>query len=237
MAGIPGSYKTPTSNLRPLTSKTGGVGVNGLERDLEKKLGPENMGRIREIKVGLAGAGGIGSNCAQFLVRSGFKKLKIVDFDVVDHGNLNRQFYFASQVGRRKVEALRENLLLINPDLEIEALPVRIESENVEELFRDCRAVVEALDDAAYKRMVVEALMDSGKLLVAASGLAGFGRSDGIKVRRVRDNLYLVGDMASEAGPGLPALAPGVNVAAAKQADVVLNYFLLNPDGGIGNGG
>lgn len=211
--------------------------MNGLEKALEKMLGPEKMGRIREVRVGLAGAGGLGSNCAQFLVRSGFRKFKIVDFDVVDQSNLNRQFYFASQVGRRKVEALRENLLLINPDLEVEALPVRIEKENAEELFRDCRAVVEALDDAACKRMVVEALMHSEKLLVAASGLAGCGRSDGIKIRRVRENFYLVGDLVSEAGPQLPALAPGVNVAAAKQADVVLSYFLENPDGGIGNGG
>lgn len=200
--------------------------MNLFEKALEKVLGRENLARIQKVKVGLAGAGGLGSNCAQFLVRSGFKKFKIVDFDVVEESNLNRQFYFTSQVGRRKVEALRENLLLINPDLEIEALPVRIEKENAEELFRDCLVVVEALDDAGYKKIIAEVFINTGKLLVAASGLAGCGRSDGIKVRRVRDNFYLVGDLVSEMGPGLPALAPGVNVAAAKQADVVLSCFL-----------
>ncbi len=210
--------------------------MNGFEKAMEKMLGGENLARIQKVKVGLAGAGGLGSNCAQFLVRSGFKRLKIVDFDLVEESNLNRQFYFASQVGRRKVEALKENLLAINPDLDIDALPVKIERENLKDLFGDCQAVVEALDGAGCKKMIVEALIDSGRLLVAASGLAGCGRSDGIRVRRVRDDFYLVGDLVSEVGPGLPALAPGVNVAAAKQADVVLSYFLGKPYGGMGNG-
>lgn len=200
--------------------------MNGFESALERVLGRENLAGIQKVKVGLAGAGGLGSNCAQFLVRSGFKRLKIVDFDVVEESNLNRQFYFAGQVGRIKVEALRENLVSINPDLELEILPVRIEKENAEDLFRDCDAVVEALDAPEAKRTLVESMAGTGKLVVAASGLAGWGRSDEIRVRRVGENLYLVGDLVSEAGPGLPAMAPGVNVAAAKQADVVLNYFL-----------
>ncbi len=202
------------------------AGMNGFEQAMTQTLGKDSFERIRKVKVGIAGAGGLGSNCALFLVRSGFKIFKIVDFDVVEFSNLNRQFYFASQVGRKKVEALRENLLLINPALAIEVLPEKIEQHNVAKLFADCHVVVEALDRAEYKKLVVEAYMGTGKLLVAASGLAGWGRSDGIKIHKVKDNFYLVGDLVSEAGPGCPALAPGVNVAAAKQADVVLSYFL-----------
>lgn len=200
--------------------------MNDFEKALEEILGEENLARIQKVKVGIAGAGGLGSNCAQYLVRCGFKKFRIVDFDVVENSNLNRQFFFAAQVGRRKVDALKENLLLINPELEIEVLPERIEQGYVKNLFTDCDAVVEALDRAEYKRMVVEAYMNSGKLLVAASGLAGWGRSDGVKIHRVKENFYLVGDLVSGVKPGCPALAPGVNVAAAKQADVVLSYFL-----------
>jgi len=202
--------------------------MNDFEKALEEILGEENLAGIQKVRVGIAGAGGLGSNCALFLVRCGFKKFRIVDFDVVENSNLNRQFFFAAQVGRRKVDALKENLLLINPDLEIEVLPERIEQGCVN-LFTDCDAVVEALDRAEHKRMVVEAYMNSGKLLVAASGLAGWGRSDSIKIHRVKDNFYLVGDLVSGVGPGCPALAPGVNVAAAKQADVVLSFFI---DGG-----
>ncbi|ACV62539.1 thiamine biosynthesis protein ThiF [Desulfofarcimen acetoxidans DSM 771] len=200
--------------------------MNAFERSLAKSLGRDNLARIQRVKVGIAGAGGLGSNCALFLVRSGFKRLRLVDFDLVEYSNLNRQFFFAAQVGRQKVDALKENLLLINPKLEIEIMPERIEQENAGEIFADCDAVVEALDLAGSKKMLVEAILNTGKLLVAASGVAGWGRIDDIKICRVKNNFYLVGDLVSEAAPGCPVLAPGVNVAAAKQADIVLSYFL-----------
>ena len=205
--------------------------MNEFEKALAESLGQENLARIQSVKVGIAGAGGLGSNCAMFLVRCGFKRFRLCDFDVVENSNLNRQFFFAAQVGCKKVEALKENLLLINSDLEIETLSERIEQKTAKDLFADCDAVVEALDLAESKKMLVEATMISGKLLVAASGLAGWGRIDDIKVHRVKDNFYLVGDLVTEVGPGCPALAPGVNVAAAKQADVVLSYFLRHHGG------
>ncbi|NPV26545.1 MAG: sulfur carrier protein ThiS adenylyltransferase ThiF [Firmicutes bacterium] len=201
--------------------------MNDFEKALAEILGQANLRKIQQVRVGIAGAGGLGSNCALFLVRSGFRRFRLVDFDVVEYSNLNRQFYFAAQVGRRKVEALKENLLLINSNLVIEALPVKIEPANVKNLFADCDVVVEALDRPEYKKMVVETYLNAGPLLVAASGLAGWGRSDNIKVHQLKDKFYLIGDLVSEAGPTCPALAPGVNVAAAKQADVILNHFLV----------
>ncbi|MFZ5595793.1 MAG: sulfur carrier protein ThiS adenylyltransferase ThiF [Bacillota bacterium] len=200
--------------------------MNEFERALGITLGKAALKRLQEVRIGIAGAGGLGSNCAQLLVRSGFKKFKIVDFDTVDQGNLNRQFYFVRQVGAKKVEALRENLLLINPDLELEVLDEKITAGLAGELFADCQAVVEALDGPGQKRMVVEAYMNSGRLLVAASGLAGWGRSDDIRVHRVTDNFYIVGDLVSEVSAETPALAAGVAIAAAKQADIVFSYFL-----------
>lgn len=201
---------------------------------LARFLGRENLEKIQGVKVGVAGAGGLGSNCAQFLARSGFIKFRIVDFDRVEWSNLNRQFYFAGQVGQKKVEALRENLLAIHRWLEIEAVDEKINSGNVKDLFNDCQVVVEALDGARDKRLLAEAFIGSGKLLVAASGLAGWGSADQIRIHRIRDDFFLVGDMISEVGPGLPPVASGVNVAAAKQADVVLKYFLEKTPGGDG---
>jgi sulfur carrier protein ThiS adenylyltransferase len=200
--------------------------MNNFEQALTELLGEENLAIIQKVRVGIAGAGGLGSNCALFLVRCGFNKFRIVDSDIVEIGNLNRQFYFAEQVGMSKVEALRDNLLMINPDLEIEFLTERIKQDNVKPLFADCDVVVEALDGATDKRMIVEAYMDSGKFVVAASGLAGWGRSDNIKIHRIRDNFYVVGDLVSGIAPDLPPMAPKVNVAAAKQADTILSYFL-----------
>jgi len=202
--------------------------LSRLSDALAAYLGPVALARIRTARVGIAGAGGLGSNCAQHLVRSGFRHLRLVDFDVVEPANLNRQFYFAAQVGTKKVAALRENLLAIEPDLPIEAVAGRITAENVRDLFADRDVVVEALDEAGAKVMLVEALLGRVGCLVAASGIAGWGDADAVTVRRIRDDFYLVGDLVAAVGPGRPPLAPRVNLAAAKQADVVLDWVLKN---------
>lgn len=200
--------------------------MNHFEKALEKHLGVDNLRAIQGVQIGIAGAGGLGSNCAVHLVRSGFKQLVLVDYDQVDYTNLNRQFYFLNQVGAPKVHALKENLIKINPDIEISAIIRKLDASNIKETFKNCHVVVEAFDNAACKRMIVETFMQSNKLLVAASGIAGWGQSDDIKVRKIRENFYLVGDMVSAVGEDCPPVSPRVNVVAAKQADVVLNYVL-----------
>jgi len=200
--------------------------MNTFEKGICTYIGEENLKKLQKLKVGIAGAGGLGSNCALNLVRSGFKKFKIVDFDVVEPSNLNRQFYFLDQLNTAKVDALRSNLLRINPDLEIEALKTRIERENVKEIFQDCDIVVEAFDKAAYKAMITESFFSSGKLVVSASGLAGWGKSDDIVVKKIHEKFYMVGDFASEASEELPPISPRVNITAAKQANIILSFAL-----------
>jgi molybdopterin/thiamine biosynthesis adenylyltransferase len=73
--------------------------MESFQEDIIKKIGKENFIKVQSAKVGLAGAGGLGSNCALNLVRVGFRRLTIVDFDVVVPSNLDRQFYFLNQVG------------------------------------------------------------------------------------------------------------------------------------------
>ncbi|MDD5226716.1 MAG: sulfur carrier protein ThiS adenylyltransferase ThiF [Candidatus Omnitrophica bacterium] len=201
--------------------------LDAFRQDLITKLGETKLAKIEKAKIGIAGAGGLGSNCAACLVRVGFKRLTIADFDVIDATNLDRQFYFEDQVGTKKVEALRTNLLRINPELELQMLPVKLEPANIPEIFRDCDVVVECLDRAEAKSMLVAALLSSGKLIVSASGLGGYGSSDDLKVRKLKTNLVLIGDLASDIAQS-PALSPRVSIAAAKQADVVLEYVVRN---------
>ncbi|MDP8298307.1 MAG: sulfur carrier protein ThiS adenylyltransferase ThiF [Candidatus Tantalella remota] len=199
--------------------------MNKFEKSLLEQYGEDDLKKIQAAKVGIAGAGGLGSNCAFNLVRSGFKDIRIIDFDIIDHSNLNRQFYFADQVGKDKVEALKENLLRITPDLDIDARVERIEKENIAGLFEDREIVVEAFDKAEYKSMLVETFLVTNKLIVSASGLVGIGRSDEIKVNRLKKNLIVIGDMTSDS-KDTPPVSPRVNIAAAKQADVVLEYVV-----------
>lgn len=202
--------------------------MNAFEKGLCDYIGEDCLKKIQKLKIGIAGAGGLGSNCALNLVRSGFKSFIIIDFDVVEASNLNRQFYFLDQLDTPKVEALKSNLLRINPDLEIKAINTRIERENIIQLFEECDVVVEAFDKAKYKAMLAECLFFSGKLIVCASGIGGWGKSDDIKVNKVHEKFYMVGDFVSEVNEDIPPISPRVNIAAAKQADIVLSIVLEN---------
>lgn len=199
--------------------------MDSFQDNLIKKIGKVNLEKIQAAKIGLAGLGGLGSNCALNLVRVGFKKLTIVDFDKIAPSNLDRQFYFSDQVGMDKVDALRINLLRVNPDLELTLINKKIDKIDVKKLFGDCDVVVECLDRADYKSMLVEELLSLGKFVVAASGVGGIGSSDEIKIHRVKNNLIIVGDLKSDINKK-PAFSPRVNIAAAKQADLVLDFVI-----------
>lgn len=177
------------------------------------------------VKIGIAGAGGLGSNCAVNLLRCGFSNLKIIDYDVVEKSNLNRQFYFYDQIGIPKVFALYENLKRINSSSNIEVFNKKIEENNINSFFYDCDAVVEAFDNVLYKKIIIDKFCTDKKLLVAASGIAGFGGFDKIKVKKLNDTFYIVGDFESETSIVTPPFSPKVNIAAALEADIVLSYF------------
>lgn len=143
--------------------------------------------------IGIAGAGGLGSNVAAILVRSGIDSLVLADFDIVEKGNLNRQFYFDDQIGLPKVEALLENLSRIAPSVQIDANLTRVTPENAAQLFGRCDIVVEAFDDASQKEWFVEFMQSHFPQmpLICASGLSG------TQVQR-SGNLYVVGDQRTE---------------------------------------
>lgn len=200
--------------------------MNRTEQGIAKYIGKDRLRQLQGIRIGIAGAGGLGSNCAMHLVRSGFKRFVLADFDCIEESNLNRQFYFMEQIGKSKVEALGDNLQSINPDLDITAHLTEVCRENMHDLFDDCDVIIEAFDDAAAKKALVETFLPTGKLLVTASGMGGAGSSDEIKTRKVRDNFYIVGDMKTECNAETPPFSPRVAICAAKQADIVLNHYL-----------
>lgn len=184
--------------------------------------------RVKSATVGIAGAGGLGSNVALALARLGIGRLVVADFDVVEPSNLNRQQYFVDQIGMPKVEALVANLRRVNPYVVVEAHEVRVDPENVSDLFATVDVMVEAFDTPAAKAMLAERFRIEcpGIPLVAASGLAGFGPSDRIVTRRLGSDLYVVGDVVSAARPGEGLMAPRVGVAAHHQANLVLRLLL-----------
>lgn len=177
------------------------------------------------MKIGIAGAGGIGSNVAQCLVRSGVTSLKIIDFDRVEAGNLNRQFYFHDQIGRLKVEMLTENLRRIRPDVRIETMAARLDAGNCAALFADCPLVVEGLDRQTDKKMLLECLAVEGRIIVSACGIAGCDL-EGIRMQRL-GNCFIVGDFTSDCSQ-LPIFPHKVLTVACRMAEIIQNIVRDN---------
>lgn len=171
--------------------------------------------------IGIGGAGGLGSNVAVNLVRSGITDIKIADFDVIEQSNLNRQFYFRDQIGQNKVNALYENLKRINPNLNIKIVHQRLEKNNISDIFADCDIVVEAFDKKEYKSILIEELLSQKKLIVAGSGIAHHDLNN-IETRKLRDNLYVVGDFTKGIDT-YKTFSTKVSIVAATMANIVMD--------------
>jgi len=197
------------------------------EKEFFARHDPKVLRVLRQSAVGLAGAGGLGSNVAVALVRAGIGQLIVADFDRLETSNLNRQQYFWNQVGRVKVEALAENLRRIHPFTQITAHHVRLSRKNVARLFAGADLLVEAFDRAGQKQMLIETWIEAfpDRPVIAASGLSGYGGNRKIHERRV-GNLYLVGDESSEPSPGVSPMAPRVGVVAHMQANLAVELLM-----------
>jgi sulfur carrier protein ThiS adenylyltransferase len=195
--------------------------------ELFSRHDPGVLTALRRSTVGIAGAGGLGSNVAVSLARAGVGRLVIADFDRVEASNLNRQQYFTDQVGRFKVAALHDNLVRANPFSDYVVHEVRVTAENVEELFGEVDVLVEAFDRAEAKQMLLDAwlTMRPGKPIVAASGLAGYGGNRKLRSRKL-GNLYLCGDQESQCPEGVSPMAPRVAIVANLQANLVVELLV-----------
>jgi len=184
--------------------------------------------KIKKSIVGIAGLGGLGSAVAIALARVGVGKLILVDFDVVEPSNLNRQQYFVHQIGMPKAEALKKNIADINPYVKTEIYQERLDRNNVERIFKEAQVVVEAFDRAEEKAMLINIVTEkmSDRYIVAASGVAGYGDNNEIKTVRFSSKIFIAGDHKTAAQPGVGLMAPRVGIVAHHQANTVLRILL-----------
>jgi len=191
--------------------------------------------RFEEIKrhlsgfrVGIAGAGGLGSNCAIALARSGVGTLVIADFDIVEVRNLNRQYYFIDQAGIMKTLALKENIARIDSTIKVITHQKRLDRSNIPVIFSGCDVIVEAFDKAEMKELIAETVQTGmpGIPLIIGSGMAGWGQNDTLKTRQVDKTLYVCGDESSESDEDLPPMAGRVGIVASMQANIVIEILM-----------
>ncbi len=178
--------------------------------------------------VGIAGLGGLGSTVAIALARMGVGRLMLVDFDLVEPSNLNRQQYFVDQVGQPKAHALAATLARVNPCVRCEAHVARVTPDSLAALFSGADVLIEAFDRADQKAMLAThwPRLYPDVPLVMASGVAGTGPATTIGVRQCGRALYIVGDMESAAQPGRGLMAPRVGIAAHMQAALAVRLLL-----------
>ena len=182
--------------------------------------------KLKEFRVGIAGCGGLGSNIAVSLVRTGIVELILVDFDKVEESNLNRQHFFQDDIGKLKVEALKKHLERINPDIFVSTINKKLNSDDISTVFEKVDILFEAFDDANSKLWLIESWATAfpEKPIICGSGISGLGEFNDIRLRKA-GNIYICGDEKSDMSLGL--MAPKVAIVANLQAmtgiEVLLN--------------
>ncbi len=157
-----------------------------MQRRTELLLGVDNLAKIQQAKVLIFGVGGVGSWCAESLVRSGVRNLTIVDSDRICVTNCNRQLMATSKtLGQVKVEALRERLLEINPDANIVCLQKIYEPETAESFhMEEYDYIVDAIDSLREKADLILRATALPRHITFISSMGAALRRDPFMVRK-----------------------------------------------------
>jgi sulfur-carrier protein adenylyltransferase/sulfurtransferase len=181
------------------------------------EVGMEGQLKLKNAKVLLIGTGGLGAPLGLYLAAAGVGRLGLVDFDVVDFTNLQRQVTFgSSDVGKPKTAAARERLSNLNPDIQIETFETKLTSENALELFKDFDIIVDGTDNFPTRYLVNDACILLGKPNVYGSifrfegQVTVFGMPDGPCYRCLYPEPPPPGLVPSCAEGGVLGVLPGI---------------------------
>jgi adenylyltransferase/sulfurtransferase len=148
-------------------------------------FGLEGQQRLLAGSVLLIGAGGLGCPLAQYLAAAGVGRLGLVDFDVVEVSNLQRQvLYGSADLGRPKVEVMKERIGAQNPDVKVQTFRERLTSENALALFRDFDVVIDGTDNFPTRYLSNDACVLLGKPNVYGAILRFEGQASTFDARR-----------------------------------------------------
>lgn len=232
--GFPcGEDELPRDGDRVVLIRRGEVPpADELEALMAARHTPGIHAKLKQGVVGIAGLGGLGSMVAVALARVGVGTLVLADFDVVEPSNLNRQQYGIGHIGLPKTEAMVDVLSRINPYLTVRAHQATLDRTNIPEIFKGASVLVECLDRADQKAMLVESAREElpDAFIIGGSGMAGFGDSNRIRTVRAGSKIFIAGDGETAAMPGRGLMAPRVGVAACHQANLAVS-LLVDPEG------
>lgn len=162
-----------------------------LER-LESQIGKENIEKLNDSTVLIIGLGGVGGYALETIVRSGIQNLIIVDADVIESSNLNRQLIsLHSNIGDKKVDAFEKRILDINPNAKIIKIDKFITEENIDLLFKnkiDC--LIDACDTISTKKIIIKECIKRNIPMISCMGMGRKLDISKVKIQDIRQTSY-----------------------------------------------
>lgn len=159
---------------------------------LELLLGKDKLKELSEKTILLFGLGGVGSHVAEALVRSGITNLIIVDFDIIDITNLNRQLIaLNSTIGQKKVDASRKRLLDINNELNLKTYDIFYDETNKDIVFdQKIDYVIDAIDSVKSKKIIIKECLDRHIPLISCMGTGNKFNPKQLEIIDIRKTSY-----------------------------------------------
>ena len=198
-----------------------------MQKALELRHGKELQDKFGKATVAVCGLGGLGSNVAIALARAGVGRLHLIDFDIVDLANLNRQQYEVLQMGEYKTDAMKCILSKIAPYCNVVTDAVKLDDDNIGDILKDDSIVCECFDNPESKAVLVNTVSElfPEKYIVAASGMSGLYSTNTIRTKKIAKKFYVCGDGECSVEKDGTMFATRVMCCAAHEANTVLRII------------
>lgn len=199
-------------------------------KSIFKRQDPSLTEILSSKRVTIFGCGGLGSNIAMMLARSGVGSFRLYDFDKVEITNLNRQNYNFCDIGKEKADLTKKKLLDVISDLDVESKNVFVDENNLPEFVDGSDLYIEAFDDVEKKVMIFDYFSGRDEKLITVSGLSGLGNLNDIKFKRM-GNILAIGDFKSDPSrdglyfPYISIICGAVSLEALKILGGIYDWF------------
>lgn len=158
---------------------------------IESLIGIDNVEKIKKAKVLVVGLGGVGGSALESLVRSGVENITIVDFDVLDKTNLNRQIIaLNSTIGMKKTEVFYNRIMDINPNCKVKVIDAFIDESNIDKIFDDIEYVIDACDTINTKKLIIKNCLDKKIKFISCMGTAKKLDPERLQITDIRKTSY-----------------------------------------------
>ena len=159
---------------------------------LELLVGREGITKLKSSKIVVVGLGGVGGYVTESLIRSGIENITLVDFDVIDESNLNRQIIATKEnIGKLKVDEFEKRILSINDKVKITKLPIFIDENNIDELFSgDITYLIDACDTIKTKELIISKCIEKNIKFITCLGTGKRMDPSNLKICDIRETSY-----------------------------------------------